>query len=175
MILSEWELRIIITPPNKIPVLTGDKVKTDKIDSAKLARFLSKDILSAIHIPSEELIDLRQTLSTRNQLVRKRTRIITQVKMLLLQFGISFEVKGSPNWYLEEILKLNLATHIQLSVNAFVEEIRFYNGLIHKFNDIYKNGPKRKNHGSRESVASIIVDRIIMAVDRQRQGDGFVL
>lgn len=34
----------IVTAPNKLPVVVGDLVKTDKRDSLKLAHYLSKDL-----------------------------------------------------------------------------------------------------------------------------------
>lgn len=84
----------IITPPNKIPVLAGDRVKTDRIDSLKLATFLSKGLLKAIYVPSEEQINLRQFLRSREQLKRHRQCLLNQIKSLLFQHGIKIDVRG---------------------------------------------------------------------------------
>ena len=46
----------IVTSPNMIPVMVGKKVKTDRIDSNKLAVFLCKGLLSGIWIPPEDCI-----------------------------------------------------------------------------------------------------------------------
>jgi len=70
--LEKVGIKNIITPPNKIPVKTGDKVKTDKRDSKKLALYLSKGLLYGINIPTPELINLRQILRTREKLVPRQ-------------------------------------------------------------------------------------------------------
>jgi transposase len=63
-----------VVPVNKIPQISGNKVKTDKRDSLKLATFLSKGLLPSIYIPDAQQIELRQMLRTREQF--KRNKII---------------------------------------------------------------------------------------------------
>ncbi len=55
-----------VVAPNKLPVIQGDRVKTDKRDSLKLASFLGKGLLKSINIPSKEVLNLRQMLRTRD-------------------------------------------------------------------------------------------------------------
>ena len=66
-----------------------DRVKTDRRDSIKMAQQLEAGRLKGIRIPSLEEETQRLLHRTREQLVRKRTAIVNQIKMRLYQFGIS--------------------------------------------------------------------------------------
>ena len=44
----------IVTPPNMIPQESGNRVKTDRIDSQKLAILLSRGLLKSIAVVTEE-------------------------------------------------------------------------------------------------------------------------
>jgi len=117
----------IVVAPNKLPVVSGNKVKTDKRDSLKLATFLSKELLNAINIPSKEFLNLRQALRTRNQLLKKRKRCITQVKALLIQQGISIDTPGLTHKSLDYINKLELSSLIKVSIMIHIKTYKFIN------------------------------------------------
>ena len=44
----------IVVNPASVAVVKGNRVKTDKIDSKKLAEYLAKNLLKGIRIPSQE-------------------------------------------------------------------------------------------------------------------------
>ena len=56
--LIEYGVDCIVTPPSLIPLEYGNKVKTDRRDSGKLALLLAKGLLKRIHVPSQEAIIL---------------------------------------------------------------------------------------------------------------------
>jgi transposase len=123
--LTEAGIENIVTPPNKIPIVVGDKVKTDKRDSFKLANFLAKNLLKAIHIPSQELIQVRQLLRTRQQFSRKKVSAMNQIKSLLIQFGT--QLPTFSDRLLKSLKKMDLAPNMQLSINYQVELIELLN------------------------------------------------
>src|SRR5579884_3849987 len=69
----------IVVAPNKIPVQSGDLVKTDRRDSQKLAFCLSKGLLKGIYVPTPEELDKRELLRSREKTKRKRIRVICQI------------------------------------------------------------------------------------------------
>ena len=83
--------RCLVTPPSLIPTESGNRVKTDKIDSAKLARLLSRGDLRGVWVPDEALRSDRSVLRLRTWTIRKRTRIQLQIKAFLNgKFGMAF-------------------------------------------------------------------------------------
>ncbi len=52
--LKEDGVEAIVVPPSLIPIESGNKVKTDKRDSRKLARLLESNMLKRVHVLTPE-------------------------------------------------------------------------------------------------------------------------
>lgn len=151
----------IITPPNKIPTLTGDLVKTDRRDSLRLASYLAKGLLKPIHIPSEEEVNCRQLLRTREQVKEKRIRSICQIKSLLALYGVVFPVSGG-GWSKKKakiVENLDLPSNIQLSLRLYVRQVEFFETQI-KFleaqtKEVALSPPYQKTYERLQSVPGI--------------------
>lgn len=48
------EIEALVVSPSLIPVESGNKVKTDRRDSHKLARLLEGNLLKRVHVPTEQ-------------------------------------------------------------------------------------------------------------------------
>ncbi len=79
----------IVTPPNMIPQESGSRVKTDRIDSRKLAVLLSRGLLKSIAVPTAEQ-RTHQMLRRRHQLVSDRVRVQLRIKAELRYYDIPF-------------------------------------------------------------------------------------
>lgn len=77
-----------VTPPSKMPVAVGDRVKTDKRDARKLAHLLSCGLLKAVPVPDKRKREDRDLLRTRDQLVGQRRRLFLQVQSKLRFHGV---------------------------------------------------------------------------------------
>lgn len=78
-----------VTPPSLIPIEYGNKVKTDRRDSRKLAHFLAKGLLRGIYIPTLQERYHRQVIRRRRQLINDRVRVQNRIKAELQLNGIS--------------------------------------------------------------------------------------
>lgn len=85
--LVSWGAECIVTPPSLIPSDYGNRVKTDRLDSAKLALLLSRGLLKAVWIPDPEARRHRQVLRRRRQLIEDRVRIQCRIRSELACFG----------------------------------------------------------------------------------------
>lgn len=84
-----------------IEVASGDRVKTDKRDSLKIATQLSVGRLKGIYVPSIERENYRSLTRLRESFIRHRTRAGTQLKSLLFQHGLirhDHKKKTSQKW-----------------------------------------------------------------------------
>jgi len=85
----------IVTPPSLLPMEYGNKVKTDRRDSRKLAYLLSKGLLKKVYVPTEEELFHRQVVRRRHQLIRDRVRQQHRIKSELRSYGIPTpDIKG---------------------------------------------------------------------------------
>jgi len=72
-----------VVPPSLIPQESGNKTKTDRIDSTKLAFLLSKGMLKAVHVPSPEQRGHQEVFRRRIQLVSDRVNTQLRIKAFI--------------------------------------------------------------------------------------------
>jgi transposase len=87
----------IITPPSRIPT-HPDKVKTDKRDAKKLARYLSGGLLKEVYVPSPSIEADRQLLRLREGNKKKLTRVKNQINSLLHLHGLMWRRESGCRW-----------------------------------------------------------------------------
>lgn len=85
--LSRAGLDCIVIAPSKMPKAAGDRVKTDKRDAARLARFLRSGDLVAVHVPDEACEAMRDLLRAREDAKRAQLRARHQLSKYLLRHG----------------------------------------------------------------------------------------
>ena len=86
--ITQWGGRGVVTPPSLVPMEYGNRVKTDKRDSRKLAYLLSRGLLRENWVPPVELRYHRQVLRRRRQLMADQVRQQARIKAELLFYGI---------------------------------------------------------------------------------------
>jgi transposase len=96
--LTDDGIDCIVTPPSLIPTESGNKVKTDKKDSYKLAKLLESDLLKKVWVLTAEERCHRQLVRTRRQVVNHRSDTMRQIKSLLLFHGIEVPFCSRQQW-----------------------------------------------------------------------------
>ncbi len=86
--LVEYGAECVVTPPSLIPQEYGNRVKTDRRDSRKLAHFLAKGMLKRVWVPTEKERYHRQVIRRRRQLIGDRIRTQSRIKAELRLYGI---------------------------------------------------------------------------------------
>jgi len=96
--LAAAGVEAMVTPPNKIPRASGDRVKNDRIDSGQLAKLLQAGLLRSVWVPSVERRAHRSVVRRRWQLKRDRIRIKNQIKAVLRFNGIEPPIESVGTW-----------------------------------------------------------------------------
>ena len=96
--LTADHIECMVVPPSLIPVESGNRVKTDKKDSTKLAHYLENNLLKRVWVLSKEERAHRQLLRTRRQIAHHRSDVMRQIKSLLLFHGIPYPSEGPQIW-----------------------------------------------------------------------------
>ena len=85
---NELGINCIVVNPADVPSSNKEKViKSDPVDSRKLARELENGSLKAIYVPDLYTEQLRSLMRLRFRLVQNQTRIKNRIKMLLYNYG----------------------------------------------------------------------------------------
>ena len=89
-----------IIAPSLIPRVPGKCVKTDRLDSKKLAVYFSGGFLSEISVPQEEDEKIRDFIRSRSFLVYQRTALKRHVLSLSRRYGLNYKVEtgGKSHW-----------------------------------------------------------------------------
>ena len=134
-------MRCIVTPPSLIPQEHGNRVKTDRLDSRKLARLLAKRLLKGIWVPSAKERFHRQVIRRRRQLVRDRVRTQNRIKSELCFYGIDLPAPHG-QWsqvYFENLQRIKFKNRwMQQSFNQLLEQYEFLSVQIDKQTQLLK-------------------------------------
>lgn len=94
--LQAMEIDCVVVAPSLVPQRPGDRVKTDRRDATKLARFLRAGELTPIYVPDEAQEAVRDLLRARDDLRKDRVAARHRLTKFLLRHGRRFV--GGVNW-----------------------------------------------------------------------------
>jgi transposase len=87
----------IVVAPSLVPVRAGDRVKTDRRDAVKLARFLRSGDLTEVHVPSAATEAMRDLERARDDAKKAERAARHQLTKFLLRHGRRFR-EGKQHW-----------------------------------------------------------------------------
>jgi transposase len=132
-LLLESGLECTVTPPSLLPVESGNRVKTDRRDSRKLAYLFSKGMLKKVWVPSPQQLAHRQVVRRRRQLLGDRVRAQHRIKSELRFFGFCFS-DSNGNWsrtVLRWLKAIRFEDHFQQqSFKHLLDEYEYLNQLV---------------------------------------------
>lgn len=79
-----------VAAPSLIPVKPGERIKTDRRDARKLATLFKGELLSMVHLPSEEDEALRDLLRARDDAKKDLMAARHRISKMLLRHGLQF-------------------------------------------------------------------------------------
>ena len=139
--LLEYGAECIVTPPSLIPQEYGNRVKTDRRDSRKLAYFLAKGMLKRVWVPTQEERYHRQVIRRRRQLVGDRIRTQSRIKAELRLYGIELP-EPTGRWtqiYLGNLGRIRFKNRwMQESFNRLLELYHFLDKQIVKQTELLR-------------------------------------
>jgi transposase len=95
--LNELGYECHVVAPAKTPSIASDRVKTDRRDAMKLARFLATGHLTFIRVPTPEEEALRDLIRAREDIKIKETNSKRQLNSMMLRHDRIFRV-GKSHW-----------------------------------------------------------------------------
>ena len=133
--LVKYGAECMVTPPSLVPGEYGNRVKTDRRDSRKLAEYLAKGLLKRVWVPTPEERGHRQVIRRRRQLIGDRVRTQNRIKAELRFYGIEI-AQPTGRWsqaYVENLCRLKFDDRwMQESFQRLLEEYRFLGEQIQR-------------------------------------------
>jgi len=153
--LEEAGIDCLVTPPSLLPIEYGNRVKTDRRDSRKLAHLLAKGMLRRVWVPTKEERFHRQVVRRRRQLVRDCVRVQSRIKAELQFYGIEI---GSPKgkWsrvYFDNLCRIRFKDRwMQRSFKHLLEYYVFLEKQIKKQTQLLKELSKTDKYRDRVNI-----------------------
>ena len=114
-----------------VPRAPGQRVKTNRLDSRKLAVSLRGGELTSIHVPAPKYRELRHLVQLRDTHVQQLTATKCRIKALLLYEGIPFPLDDGKEkrWsapVLDELLELPCSQTVRFKLDQLVGTLHFH-------------------------------------------------
>jgi transposase len=139
----------IVVNAGSIEVASRDRVKTDRRDSLKIAQQLECGRLKGIRVPTIEEEAQRLLQRTREQLVRKRTCIMNQIRMRLYQFGISLPGAISSRKVEKFLSEAQLIAELEISIRAL---LRLWNEINVEMSSLQEQMKKQSEGDTQDAI-----------------------
>jgi transposase len=128
-----WGAVCVVIAPSLVPMEFGNRVKTDRRDSSKLALLLSKGMAPGVWVPSPQQRYHRQVIRRRRQLIQDRVRVQNRIKSELHCFGVQLDRPRRP-WSQRFVVTLRRVRcgdeWMQASYDQLLTEYEFLSDLI---------------------------------------------
>ncbi len=154
-LLVEHGVECLVTPPSLIPQESGNRVKTDRKDSRKLAHLLAIGLLKRIYVPGKKECYHRQVVRRRRQLIGDRTRVQNRIKAELRFYGMSLSepVGKWTKGFIENINRIRFEDRfMQESFDRLLEQFRFLVEQIEKQNKLLHELSEKESYRDRVEV-----------------------
>ena len=118
----------LVVAPSKVPRAPDERVKTNRLDSRKLAENLRGGQLKSIHVPTQAYRDLRHLVQLRDTHVRQLSASKLRIKALLLYEGIPFPDPGE-RWTgraLRELETLPCSETVRFKLDDLLGTLHFH-------------------------------------------------
>jgi transposase len=118
----------VVVAPSKVPRAPGERVKTNRLDSRKLAESLRGGQLQGIHVPSGVYRNLRHLVQLRDTHVRQLTSSKLRIKSLLLYEGIPFP-DPQEKWTgraMRELQTLPCSATVRFKLDDLLDTLHFH-------------------------------------------------
>lgn len=98
---------VVLSNPARTQAIASAKVKTDKIDSITLANLLRGGYIAESYIPPGRIMELRELVRYRTNLVRQRTQLKNRIHAYLLQNNIKIEARPFTEEFTARLRKID--------------------------------------------------------------------
>ena len=119
----------LVIAPTQMERSPADRVKTNRLDSRKLAEKLRGGSAKGIHVPNRLYRDLRHLVHLREVFVRAQQATKLRIKMLLIFEGIRFPAPTpKERWSRQSVAnlyKLEAGTAIRFNLDHYLETLQF--------------------------------------------------
>lgn len=103
--LTKKQFTCLVASPANLPAIPNSRVKTNRLDSIKLAEFLRGNQIKGVRVPSKPYRKLRHLIHIRDTFVKQATATKCRIKAALLMEGLPFPSESPESTWSRAILQ----------------------------------------------------------------------
>lgn len=127
--LLQHEQSCVLISPLSIPKAGNQRVKTNRIDSDKIATMLKENNYKALRVPEGVYRDMRQLVQSRENYARGLRVAKQRIKSLLLYNGLSLtELEADSHWsnrFIKNLHQLSCSYVVRQRLNLLLEDVDY--------------------------------------------------
>lgn len=147
--LTKAGYKCLVTNPASVPTASNSRVKTNRVDSVKLATTLRGGELKSVRVPTDRYRQLRHIAKLYNITVKYRTACKQQIKALLLVERIAYpNMTRSDHWSNNTINRLEALEcneAVRFKLDMLIGDLRFHREQLLKINRKLRSFCKNDN------------------------------
>lgn len=120
----------LVVTPSMVPTQAGERVKTNRLDSVRLAQTLRGGELNGVRVPSRTYRDLRHLVHLYKIISKQSTSCKCRIKALLLVEGIAYpNTCSTDHWSRNTIRKLqtmDCIPSVRFNLDMLLENLLYY-------------------------------------------------
>lgn len=128
--LTESGYKCLVVTPSTVPSAPNRRVKTNRLDSEKLAKALRGGEITGIRVPSTKYREMRHLIHLHDVVTRQGTQCKCRIKAALLLEGIPYPNQTqSDHWSnntLRRLETLACAAALRFKLDLLLENLRFH-------------------------------------------------
>ncbi len=136
--LTDAGYKCLVTNPASVPTASNSRVKTNRVDSVKLAKTLRGGELKSVRVPTGRYRQLRHIVKLYYITVKQRTACKQRIKALLLLEGIAYpNMTRYDHWSNNTIKRLEALEcneSVRFKLDMLIEDLQFHRGQLLKVN-----------------------------------------
>lgn len=151
-----------IIASSMIPEVSSSRVKTDRVDALKLARYYSNDLLTPIHVPEEEDEHERDLIRGRSFLVDQRKSLKKHILSACRRNGLHYKLeskskkahhwtKAHENWLVDRVNQLESKT-LKLHFEVLLRQLEKVNEGIEEYDQTIRELSETEKYKSRKDA-----------------------
>ena len=127
--LTEKNQPCVMVSPTSIPKASNERVKTNRLDSERIVRYLKTGELKPIRIPTEPYRELRELIGIRDNYSRQGTVAKQRIKALILFEHLyndaTDDSKNWPNIYIERIKRIPCDGAVRYKLDLLLGDLSY--------------------------------------------------
>jgi len=126
--LNKSGYECLVVNPSSVPIASGRKVKTNRLDSIQIAKGLRGGELKSVRVPETKYRDLRHLIQLYDTVVKGSRANKCRIKALLLMEGISYPGAIGSDWSnntIEELGKIDCREMVRIKLDLLLEDLKF--------------------------------------------------